>query len=132
MSSHITGERRPLRLASSVPIWEVRVSSRSQPKRDHSSLTHCTFGDEGIVSTWIFTDSPRYPTASATNLAFALAMAFFSAVVMWDLSKRNTGKKEEVERLLREKGDGKEPGGWDSMQERKRLGDRHPRFVYTL
>lgn len=34
--------------------------------------------------------------------------------------------------MLREEGPGVDEGEWDSESERKRLGDRHPRFEYTL
>ena len=132
MSSRIIGELRPLRSASLALTWEVRSRSHCIASVDLVSFPRLTRFTLGIVSTWIFTDSPRYPTASAVNLAFALAMAFFSAIVMWDLGKRNHSKRLEIERLLKEKGEGKEPGGWDSLEERRRLGDRHPRFVYTL
>ncbi len=55
-------------------------------------------------------------------------MAVFSALVMVYLAYANKQKKRELERLERE-----QPGGeWDSRKERRRLGDRHPRFMYTL
>jgi len=44
---------------------------------------------------------------------------------------RNAEKRREVERLLQMHGYGTGPGGWDSPGERRRLGDRHPRFEFT-
>ncbi|TFY81504.1 hypothetical protein EWM64_g2504 [Hericium alpestre] len=85
-----------------------------------------------IVSTWIFVDPPRFRTASIINLSFSCVMAVSSAAAMVYFSMRNTAKRAEVVRLIGEKGMGTEPGGWDSKTERIRLGDRHPRFEYTL
>ncbi|KZV68747.1 MFS general substrate transporter [Peniophora sp. CONT] len=82
----------------------------------------------GIVSTWIFTDPPRFHIASSINLAFSLAGAVLALVVMIYLARANKSKRAEVARLERE-----QPGGaWDSRAERRRLGDRHPRFEFTL
>lgn len=80
------------------------------------------------MSTWIFIDPPRFHIATSINLAFALAMAAFSAFIMLFLANANKRKREEVVRLEREMPDGE----WDSRKERRRLGDRHPRFEYTL
>ncbi len=41
-------------------------------------------------------------------------------------------KSAEVERLLQLSEQGNGAGGWDSPEERRRLGDRHPRFEYTM
>ncbi|ETW77229.1 major facilitator superfamily [Heterobasidion irregulare TC 32-1] len=79
----------------------------------------------GIVSTWIFLDPPRFHIACSIDLAFSLGIAACSG--RW-----NRAKALAVEELLRDKGDGRKPGGWDSIEERQRLGDRHPRFEYTL
>jgi hypothetical protein len=45
---------------------------------------------------------------------------------------RNAEKRREVQRLLQLHGEGTWKGGWDSPEERRRLGDRHPRFEFTL
>ncbi len=84
--------------------------------------------NSGIVSTWIFVDPPRFHTATSINLTFSLAMAAFCAYIMVYLNYNNKRKRREVERLEKEFG---ENGEWDSRAERRRLGDRHPRFVYT-
>jgi hypothetical protein len=82
----------------------------------------------GIVSTWIFLGPPRFHIASSINLAFSLGIAFFSAVLILYLTNANERKRAEVARLEREQPNGE----WDSLSERRRLGDRHPRFEYTL
>ena len=55
-------------------------------------------------------------------------MAAFSGFIILFLARTNKQKREEAARLEREMPDGE----WDSRKERRRLGDRHPRFEYTL
>jgi hypothetical protein len=86
----------------------------------------------GIVSTWLFTDPPRFQRATRINLAFSLGMAASSVGILVYFRFRNAEKQKEVQRLLQMYGDGTEVGGWDSSSERKRLGDRHPRFDFTM
>lgn len=86
----------------------------------------------GIVSTWIFMDPPRFRVACSIDLAFSLGIAACSGVAMVMFKRWNRAKALAVEELLRDKGDGRKPGGWDSIEERQRLGDRHPRFEFTL
>ena len=62
-------------------------------------------------------------------------MAVVSAMIIAYLNHANKLKRMEIVRLEKEfgsggGGDGVE--GWDSRKEGRRLGDRHPRFVYTL
>ncbi|KAI9457829.1 MFS general substrate transporter [Lactarius psammicola] len=85
----------------------------------------------GIMSTWIFTDPPRFQKATRINLAFSLGMAASSVGILVYFRVRNAGKRREVQRLMKLHGDGTGAGGWDSPAERKRLGDRHPRFEFT-
>jgi hypothetical protein len=86
----------------------------------------------GIVSTWLFTDPPHYRKAARINLTFSLVMAACSVGILVYLRFRSTQKQREVQRLLQMHGDGTGVGGWDSSAERKRLGDRHPRFEFTM
>ncbi|KAF8258354.1 MFS general substrate transporter [Lactarius quietus] len=86
----------------------------------------------GIVSTWLFTDPPRFQKATRINLVFSLGMAASSLGILVYFRFRNAEKQREVQRLLQMHGDGTEVGGWDSPSERKRLGDRHPRFEFTM
>ena len=85
----------------------------------------------GILSTWLFTDPPRFEKAARINLAFSLGMATSSVGILVYFRVRNAEKRREVQRLLEMHGDGTGVGGWDSSAERKRLGDRHPRFEFT-
>ena len=48
------------------------------------------------------------------------------------LRAQNVGKRMKVLGLLQLDGQGTGDGGWDSPEERRRLGDRHPRFEYTM
>ena len=86
----------------------------------------------GIVSTWLFTTPPRFHTATCINLAFSLGMAATCAGLIVYFRARNAEKRREVQRLLQLHGEGTWKGGWDSPEERRRLGDRHPRFEFTL
>ncbi|KAI9433910.1 MFS general substrate transporter [Lactarius indigo] len=85
----------------------------------------------GIVSTWLFTDAPRFEKATRVNLAFSLGMGVTCMGILVYFKVRNAEKRREVQRLLQTHGDGTGVGGWDSSAERKRLGDRHPRFEFT-
>jgi len=86
----------------------------------------------GIVSTWIFTGAPRFRKATSINLAFSLGMAVTSVGLILYLRARNAEKRRKVLGLLQLNGQGTGDGGWDSPEERRRLGDRHPRFEFTM
>ena len=85
----------------------------------------------GIVSAWLYTDAPRFHTATSIDLAFSLGIAVACASLIFYFRVRNVEKRKEVQRLLQE-GRGAGGEGWDSPEERKRLGDRHPRFEFTM
>ena len=86
----------------------------------------------GIISAWLYTDAPRFHKATSINLSFSLAVAVASAGLIFYLRTRNAKKRKEVQRLLQLDEQGKGDGSWDSPGERRRLGDRHPRFEYTM
>ncbi|KAI0769506.1 MFS general substrate transporter [Irpex lacteus] len=114
-----------------APCLSTWNSNNVQPHYRRATAIAAAFASTnigGIVSTWIFVDPPRFHTATSINLAFSLAMVAFCAYIMVYLSHANKLKCQEVERLKKEFG---ENGEWDSRAERRRLGDRHPRFVYT-
>ncbi|THH12858.1 hypothetical protein EW146_g7303 [Bondarzewia mesenterica] len=120
---------------SAAPCLSTWNANNVQPHYRRATAVAMAFiatNAGGIVSTWIFLDPPRFHIACSVDLAFSLGIAAFSALVMVLFKRWNADKAREVERLLSEKGEGKEPGGWDSVEERQRLGDRHPRFEYTL
>ena len=83
----------------------------------------------GIVSTWLYTGAPRFYKATSINLSSSLAIAVASTGLIFYFRTRNAGKRREIQGLLQQ-GNGNE--GWDSPEERRRLGDRHPRFEYTM
>ncbi|KAI0084412.1 MFS general substrate transporter [Irpex rosettiformis] len=117
---------------SGAPCLSTWNSNNVQPHYRRATAIAVAFtatNTGGIVSTWLFTKgSPRFHTATSINLAFALAMTVLCGLVMVYLARANKLKVKELERLERE-----QPGGeWDSRKERRRLGDRHPRFMYTL
>jgi hypothetical protein len=122
----ITGARQPSRplLCPQTLVVSTLLLFFQLP----SSLTRAHNHRTGIVSTWLFMDAPRFRKATCINLSFSLAMAAFCAAVVLYLHRANARKREELARLEREMPNGE----WDSRKERRRLGDRHPRFVYTL
>jgi hypothetical protein len=86
----------------------------------------------GIVSTWIFTDPPRFRKSCIINVSAAIGLIVFSVILIVYLHWCNKSRASKIVHLLESKGEGNEPGGWNSPEERLRLGDRHPSFVYTL
>jgi MFS transporter, ACS family, DAL5 transporter family protein len=85
----------------------------------------------GILSTWLYTDAPRFRKAIHINLAFSLGIAVASAGLIFYLRARNGEKRRKIQELLQLVRDGTGDGNWDSPEEQRRLGDRHPRFEYT-
>ena len=91
-----------------------------------------TFSIGGIVSSWIFTGVPRFHKATSINLAFSLGIAVASAGLIFYFRVRNAERHKEVQDLLQREERGAGDGGWDSPEEQRRLGDRHPRFQFTM
>ena len=83
------------------------------------------------MSPWFFLNYPR-SVVTIINLAVSLGTAVSSAAIVMYLRVRNEKKRERVERYLQTYGQGLGRGEWDSPEERRRLGDRHPRFEFTL
>ncbi|KAI0686889.1 MFS general substrate transporter [Cytidiella melzeri] len=116
---------------SAAPCLSVWNANNVQPHYRRATSIALAFGvtsSGGILSTWIFVDPPRFHIATSINLASALTMVAVSAITIFYLSHVNKRKREEVARLEREMPNGE----WDSRRERRGLGDRHPRFEYTL
>ena len=86
----------------------------------------------GIVSFWIFSGAPRFHKATCINLASSLGIAVASASLILYFRVRNAAKRKEVQGLLQIDERGTGDVGWDSPKERRRLGDRHPRFEFTV
>jgi len=76
----------------------------------------------GILSTWIFNDAPRFRLATKLNLSFAIGMTVFSIALDYYLRTENKKKRAQMQ-----------AGKFDDTpEERLRLGDKHPLFLYTL
>jgi len=82
----------------------------------------------GILSTWIFTDTPRFRKATRLNLAMAIGMAVFG--IGLDLYLRNENRKKRA--LVKAQGGEETIRLNDTVEQRLTLGDKHPLFMYTL
>ncbi|KZV96590.1 MFS general substrate transporter [Exidia glandulosa HHB12029] len=91
----------------------------------------------GILSTWIFTDPPRYARATTINLAFSVAEVVFAVLNILYLRRLNHTKQHEKKTKqdragVTEKG-GEESGSSDADADvRKEVDDRDAGFLYTL
>jgi len=112
--------------ASAVSAWNV---NNVQPHYKRSTavgfgLAMANFG--GVLSTWIFNDPPKFRKATKINLAFSVGVCVLAAVNRVWLMAQN--RRKETERAVRH------PLRSDKEEEaqRRRLGDDHPDFIYTL
>ena len=80
----------------------------------------------GILSTWIFDDPPRFRKATIINLSFSIGVCVLAVVNRIWLVVQN--KRKEGERARRQPLESEK----EEEAERRRLGDDHPDFVYTL
>ena len=83
-------------------------------------------GVGGILSTWMFDDPPRFRKATTINIAFSVGICVLAMVNRVWLVTQNKRKEEERAR--------RQPLGSEKEEEaeRRRLGDDHPDFIYTL
>ncbi|KAF8323874.1 MFS general substrate transporter [Clavulina sp. PMI_390] len=81
----------------------------------------------GTVSTWTFNDPPTYIKPATINLTFSIIMIFASGLNMLYLNRQNKLHEAEREEFAKSGN----PADEDE-QEKRRLGDRHRDFVYTL
>jgi hypothetical protein len=120
---------------ASGPCLSTWVANNVQPHYRRATAVAIAFimtNVGGIVSPWFFTDPPRFHRATSINLAFALGLTVASFGLIFYFRACNAKKREEVQKSLQMHGQGTGSGGWDSPEERRRLGDRHPRFEFTL
>jgi hypothetical protein len=80
----------------------------------------------GILSTWIFTGPPDYKTGTSINAAMAAIITVFAALNMGYLHLQNVAKEKELLNNPRVEGSA------ENEAEKRRLGDKHPSFKYTL
>jgi len=76
----------------------------------------------GILSTWIFTNPPRFTFPTRLDLAFSIGMIVMALVIDVYLRLANRKKMAAMDASEYK----------DTPEERVRLGDRHPLFLYTL
>ena len=112
--------------APAIGAWTV---NNVQPHYKRSTaialgLAAANFG--GILATWIFDDPPRFAKATKINLAFSIGMCVLAVVNRLWLMAQN--KRKEGERARRQRLASQE----EEEAERRRLGDDHPDFIYTL
>jgi MFS family permease len=112
--------------AAAGTTWNV---NNVQPHYKRSAaiglvIAMANFG--GILSTWIFDDPPRFRKATKINLAFSVGICVLASANRVWLVVQN--KRKERERAQRQ------PLGSEEEEEaeRRRLGDDHPDFIYTL
>jgi len=114
---------------ASAPTLSAWMANNAQPYYRRATAIALAFVFSnlgGIVSTWIFTNPPRYTTATRLNLAFAAGLCLFAVIVDVYLIIQNRRKAE----ILASPNYGR--NGEDSAEEQKRLGDKHPKFKYML
>jgi len=119
----------------SIPCLGTWLANNIQPHYRRATVVAVGIAGTnigGIVSPWLFLDPPRFHRASSINLAASLGTAASCAGIIVYFHACNAKKREKVENFLQTHGKGLGHGEWDSPEERKRLGDRHPRFEFTL
>jgi nitrate/nitrite transporter NarK len=80
----------------------------------------------GVLSTWIFDDPPRFRKATKVNTAFSVGICVLSVVNRaWLVMQNKRKEKEQAQRR---------PLGSQEEEEaeKRRLGDNHSDFIYTL
>ena len=119
----------------SISCLATWLANNTQPHYRRATAVAVTFFASnigGIVSPWFFTDPPRFHKATSINLGVSLGIAASSAGLIVYFGAANAKKRKKVENYLQIHGKGLGRGEWDSPEERRRLGDRHPQFEYTL
>jgi len=119
----------------SAPCLATWMANNVQPHYRRATAVALAFiatNAGGIVSPWFFTDPPRFHKANSINLGFSLGTSASCLFLIFYFRICNERKRKEVQKLLQKHGQGTESGGWDSPEERRRLGDRHPRFEFTM
>jgi len=119
-------------IAPCISTWNANNVQPHYRRATAVAIAFMSTNVGGIVSTWLFTTPPRFHTATCINLAFSLGMAATCAGLIVYFRACNAEKRRGVRRLLQMHGEGTSNGGWDSPEERRRLGDRHPRFEFTM
>lgn len=118
--------------ATAVAIGEIQdllqrnLDSHSFPS--HSGFIMINAG--GILSIWIFNDAPRYHKACTINLAFSVGIVLATAMNVGYLVLRDTQRQGVM--LERNLPQTARVDVIEDEEDKKRLGDQQPAFVYTL
>ena len=109
-----------------IGTWNVNNVQPHYKRSTAIALALGTANCGGILSTWIFDDPPRFRKAAKINLAFSFGVCVLAIVNRVWLMGQN--EKKEAERAQRQTLRSAE----EEEAERRRLGDDHPDFIYTL
>jgi MFS family permease len=112
--------------ASAGTTWNVNNVQPHYKRSAAIGLTIAMANCGGILSTWIFDDPPRFRKATKINLAFSVGICVLAGANRVWLVVQN--KRKERERAQRQPLGSPE----EEEAERRRLGDDHPDFIYTL
>jgi len=112
--------------APAIGSWNVNNVQPHYKRSTSIALGLATANCGGVLSTWIFDDPPRFRKATTINLAFSFGVCLLAIINRVWLAQQN--KRKEAERTQ------KQPLGSEKEEEaeRRRLGDDHPDFIYTL
>jgi len=116
--------------APTLSAWNANNVMPHYKRATAVAIGYIMSNSGGILSTWIFTKPPRYTTATRINLAFSVAMAFVALANILYLRDQNA-KKAMLRAAAASTGEANINVG-DDGYDKKRLGDRHPNFIYTL
>ena len=109
--------------APAISSWNVNNVQPHYKRSTAIALSLVTANCGGVLSTWIFDDPPTFKKAAKVNLAFSIGICLLAIINRIWLVEQN--KRKEVERAQRQ------PLG-NEEAEKRRLGDDHPDFIYTL
>lgn len=112
--------------APAIGAWNINNVQPHYKRSTAVALGLATANCGGILSTWIFDDAPRFAKGTKINLAFSAGLCALAGVNRVWLMAQNTrkeGARARRQRLGREEAE---------EAERRRMGDDHPDFIYTL
>jgi len=109
--------------APAIGTWNINNVQPHYKRSTAIALGLVTSNCGGVLSTWIFDDPPRFRKATKINLAFSIGLCVLALVNRVWLMGQNKQKEGRRHPLRSEK---------EEEAERRRLGDDHPDFIYTL
>jgi len=112
--------------ASAVSTWNVNNVQPHYKRSTAIGIGLVMANSGGVLSTWIFNDGPRFKKATKINLAFSVGMCVVALVNRAWLMVQNNRKAGQRAQRQSLKSDAEEEA------EKRRLGDNHPDFIYTL